>query len=187
MGSAWSQFVEKTRRWTNPDEKQLSPRWQVNVAKNISKSGHKLLKLCKESSKISSTWTVVGCVEMPTTAGDSPRWAFQFKCINCERIAIKYQHGKSNPRCWVNHENSPTPQIITEVYSKLMINPDKNSRSLMMEAVHLSGKAINISKTTAPHALSYVLTMYDKMPHGYAVILTLPAFFCLTQRHLRKK
>ena len=38
-----------------------------------------------------------------------------------------------------------------------------------------SGKAINISKTTAPHALSYPLTYSLNIPHGYAVGYTLPS------------
>ena len=35
-----------------------------------------------------------------------------------------------------------------------------------------SGKAINISKTTAPHALSYPFTSYFGITHGHAVCLT---------------
>jgi alcohol dehydrogenase len=40
----------------------------------------------------------------------------------------------------------------------------------------LSGKAINISKTTAPHAFSYGITNRYGVPHGAAVALTLGAF-----------
>lgn len=39
---------------------------------------------------------------------------------------------------------------------------------------HFSGKAINISKTTISHAISYPLTSYFGIPHGIAVFLTLP-------------
>ncbi len=38
---------------------------------------------------------------------------------------------------------------------------------------YLAGKAINISKTTAPHAISYPLTAKFGIPHGIAVFLTL--------------
>lgn len=38
----------------------------------------------------------------------------------------------------------------------------------------LAGKAINISKTTASHAISYPLTAKFRIPHGVAVFLTLP-------------
>ena len=44
----------------------------------------------------------------------------------------------------------------------------------MMKASHLSGKAINISRTTASHALSYGLTTKYNIPHGHAVALSLP-------------
>ena len=43
----------------------------------------------------------------------------------------------------------------------------------MALAANLSGKAISISKTTAPHALSYPFTAYFKISHGHAVSLTL--------------
>ncbi len=36
-------------------------------------------------------------------------------------------------------------------------------------AANYSGRAINITRTTAPHALSYILTSNYKIPHGCAV------------------
>jgi len=41
---------------------------------------------------------------------------------------------------------------------------------------YFSGKAINISKTTGAHALSYPISSELKIPHGYAVSLTISAF-----------
>ncbi len=52
-------------------------------------------------------------------------------------------------------------------------NPTPESREAMCRAAHLSGKAINISKTTAPHAISYAITTRFGVPHGMAVALTL--------------
>ena len=52
-------------------------------------------------------------------------------------------------------------------------NPTPESRAVMCRAAHLSGKAINISKTTAPHAISYAITTRFGLPHGLAVALTL--------------
>lgn len=46
----------------------------------------------------------------------------------------------------------------------------------MMEGSFLAGKAINISKTTAPHAISYAFTTHYGIPHGHAVALSLPFF-----------
>ena len=46
----------------------------------------------------------------------------------------------------------------------------------MCNASFFSGKAINISKTTAPHAVSYPFTAYFGIKHGHAVSLTLTDF-----------
>jgi alcohol dehydrogenase class IV len=40
---------------------------------------------------------------------------------------------------------------------------------------NLAGRAINITKTTAPHAMSYQLTSHFGIPHGHAVAVCLPA------------
>ncbi|OGQ90198.1 MAG: hypothetical protein A2289_03710 [Deltaproteobacteria bacterium RIFOXYA12_FULL_58_15] len=45
----------------------------------------------------------------------------------------------------------------------------------MARAAHLAGRAINLTKTTAPHAISYPITSFFGVPHGHAVALTLPA------------
>ncbi len=50
------------------------------------------------------------------------------------------------------------------------------AKQLMSMASHLAGKAINIAKTTAPHALSYGFTTNLKIAHGHAVSLFLPFF-----------
>jgi alcohol dehydrogenase class IV len=55
-------------------------------------------------------------------------------------------------------------------------SPTPESRLEMCRASHLAGKAINISKTTAPHALSYILTSKYHVPHGFAVAMTLAKF-----------
>ena len=54
-------------------------------------------------------------------------------------------------------------------------NPDKKSRLNMAVAANYAGKAINITKTTACHAISYPITSYFNVPHGHAVALTLPS------------
>ena len=55
-------------------------------------------------------------------------------------------------------------------------HPTPTSREALLYAAHLAGKAINISKTTAAHALSYPITVHFGIPHGHAVGLTLPRF-----------
>lgn len=58
----------------------------------------------------------------------------------------------------------------------LAIKGKTQARTHMALAAHLAGKAINISKTTAPHALSYAFTMHYGIDHGHAVALTMPLF-----------
>ncbi|NPD45458.1 MULTISPECIES: phosphonoacetaldehyde reductase [unclassified Lentimicrobium] len=57
------------------------------------------------------------------------------------------------------------------------VNNNAKAKELMLEASFLAGKAINISKTTAPHAISYAFTSYYGIPHGHAVSLSLAYFF----------
>jgi alcohol dehydrogenase class IV len=57
-----------------------------------------------------------------------------------------------------------------------VLSPDYHARSAMIEGANLAGQAINATKTTAPHAMSYGLTSYYGIPHGQAVSLTLPSF-----------
>ena len=59
----------------------------------------------------------------------------------------------------------------------LMQNAGHDALQGMMEASHLAGKAINISKTTSAHAWSYAITSHYGVPHGHAVWLTLPSIF----------
>jgi alcohol dehydrogenase class IV len=51
--------------------------------------------------------------------------------------------------------------------------PSPASRAAMSKAAHLAGTAINITKTTASHALSYTMTSRFGVPHGHAVALSL--------------
>ena len=55
-------------------------------------------------------------------------------------------------------------------------NPTDLNRKAMLMGSFLAGKAINITKTTAPHAISYPFTTFFGYPHGHAVALTLPFF-----------
>ena len=46
----------------------------------------------------------------------------------------------------------------------------------LAKAAYFAGKAINLTKTTGPHALSYGFTTKFGIPHGHAVALFLPFF-----------
>ncbi len=68
-------------------------------------------------------------------------------------------------------------KLILKIYPELLKKPSGEIRAAMMKASHLSGRAINISKTTCAHALSYTLTSRYGIAHGYAVILILSFLF----------
>ena len=60
---------------------------------------------------------------------------------------------------------------------KYVNSNDKETAQNMMRASNLAGKAINISRTTASHALSYKITTDYNIPHGHAVALTIAKLF----------
>ncbi len=66
--------------------------------------------------------------------------------------------------------------LTVEHLIKAVKDPDNRSREAMAKAAHLAGKAIDIAKTTGPHALSYYFTSHYNVPHGHAVGLTLGRF-----------
>ena len=61
-------------------------------------------------------------------------------------------------------------------FHKFLEKPNLENTYSMCLAANLSGKAISISKTTAPHALSYPFTSLFNINHGHAVSLTLNQF-----------
>lgn len=65
---------------------------------------------------------------------------------------------------------------ILHSYKKYLAN-DLESNRMMMRGANLSGQAINITRTTAPHALSYVITKEYGIPHGCAVAMTIIQFW----------
>ena len=56
----------------------------------------------------------------------------------------------------------------------------------MLIASNLAGKAINISRTTAPHAVSYPFTYHYGISHGHAVSLTLEKFLKFNYLNMKK-
>jgi len=64
-------------------------------------------------------------------------------------------------------------KIILENIRDSVNRPLLKSREAIVRAAHLAGQAINITKTTTAHALSYTLTAKFDIPHGQAVALFL--------------
>ncbi|WP_461815683.1 iron-containing alcohol dehydrogenase [Faecalimonas sp.] len=62
--------------------------------------------------------------------------------------------------------------LILENYKEYLQNNSISAERILL-AANYSGKAINISRTTAPHAMSYKLTTLYGISHGYAVAMSL--------------
>jgi len=74
-------------------------------------------------------------------------------------------------------------RAIKMIYNQLpecIEHPERVSlRDELLQGAYWAGRAINITKTTAPHAFSYVFTSKYGYPHGHAVALTFPFFIKL--------
>ena len=81
---------------------------------------------------------------------------------------------------WAKAATAESKRYAKEAISLILNNIDsylagsEESAKHMLKAANLSGKAINISKTTAPHAMSYKLSNILGIAHGHAVALCLP-------------
>jgi alcohol dehydrogenase class IV len=73
-------------------------------------------------------------------------------------------------------------QLIHENLACAVKNPSRQNRIAMAEASYLAGQAIQITRTTAAHAISYPLTANFGIPHGQAVSLTLPDLLVFNSR-----
>jgi len=68
-------------------------------------------------------------------------------------------------------------EALKKILDNIYLAIERRDREAMIEisfAAHLAGKAINIARTTACHALSYGLTYKFSVPHGLAVAILLP-------------
>lgn len=77
-------------------------------------------------------------------------------------------------------------KISTNSYISFLNNPNLKNATEMSISANLAGKAINISKTTAPHASSYPFTSLFNISHGHAVGLFFERFFQFNYDNLDK-
>ena len=77
-------------------------------------------------------------------------------------------------------------KISINSYISFLNDPNLKNAAEMSIASNLAGKAINISKTTAPHAASYPFTSLFNISHGHAVGLFFESFFKFNFNNLNK-
>ena len=81
---------------------------------------------------------------------------------------------------------SKSLKISINNYTLFLNNPDLKNAAEMSIAANLAGKAISISKTTAPHATSYPFSSLFNISHGHAVSLFFEDFFKFNYMNLNK-
>ncbi len=69
-------------------------------------------------------------------------------------------------------------------YLSFLKKPNRDNSKNMLFASNLAGKAINISKTTGPHAVSYPFSSMFGIDHGHAVSLTLEKFLLFNFKNI---
>lgn len=89
-------------------------------------------------------------------------------------------------------------QMIAGSYKAYLNDNSDSAAETIMLAANYAGRAINITQTTAAHAMSYKLTSLYGLPHGHAVAVCLPEVWeymtshseaCIDERgaeHLKK-
>ena len=99
---------------------------------------------------------------------------YQKKCTMLDALcqAIESWWSKSATPLSVSYSRKAIEMILDNMQGYLK-NEDIGNKNMLI-ASNYAGKAINITTTTAPHAMSYKLTSLYNLAHGHAVALCLP-------------
>jgi alcohol dehydrogenase len=81
---------------------------------------------------------------------------------------------------------SKSLRVSINSYISFLNEPNLKNATEMSIASNLAGKAISISKTTAPHAVSYPFTSLFNISHGHAVGLFFENFFKFNYDNLNR-
>ena len=125
---------------------------------------------------------------LPTTAGASifkDNYTGNSKVVNKLKENGALILGKTNLSEWAYYFCSGCPlgysaiggQTLNPYGRKKFESGGSSSGSGAAIAANLAGKAINISKTTAPHAVSYPFTSLFNVSHGLSLFLSFKKFF----------
>jgi alcohol dehydrogenase class IV len=79
-----------------------------------------------------------------------------------------------------------TIELIMANWRKYIFENDDEAAANIMLAANYGGRAINITQTTAAHAMSYKITSLYKLPHGHAVAVCLPEIWAYMIGHMDK-
>jgi len=100
---------------------------------------------------------------------------YQKKCTMLDALcqAIESWWSISSNDESIRYSKKAIAAIIENWEAYIFENIDTAARNIMI-AANYAGQAINITTTTAAHAMSYKITSMYKFPHGHAVAVCLP-------------
>lgn len=79
-----------------------------------------------------------------------------------------------------------TVELIMQNWHAYIFDNDDQAAINIMLGANYGGRAINITQTTAAHAMSYKITSLYKLPHGHAVAVGLPEIWQYMTQNLDK-
>ena len=82
--------------------------------------------------------------------------------------------------------SNKTIELIMANWHKYIFENDAEAAANIMLGANYGGRAINITATTAAHAMSYKITSLYKLPHGHAVAIGLPEIWQYMLDHMDK-
>lgn len=77
-------------------------------------------------------------------------------------------------------------KLIMQNWRAYIFDNDSNAAAQIMLGANYSGRAINITQTTAAHAMSYKITSLYHLPHGHAVAVGLTEIWAYMLKHMDK-
>lgn len=109
---------------------------------------------------------------------------YQKKCTMLDALCqgIESWWSINSTRESIDYSKQAIDLIVSHMESYLANEDDGNDRMLL--GSNYAGRAICITQTTAPHAMSYKLTSMFGLPHGHAVAICLPRVWRYMVSHL---
>lgn len=99
---------------------------------------------------------------------------YQKKCTMMDALCQGIESWWSVNSAQESYEYSrKTVELIMANWRKYIFENDDEAAAQIMLAANYGGRAINITQTTAPHAMSYKITSMYGLPHGHAVAVGL--------------
>lgn len=109
---------------------------------------------------------------------------YQKKCTMLDALCHAIESFWSINSTKESHSYSKTAIKLIMKYMNYYLENTKEGNKNMLLAANIAGKAINITKTTAAHAMCYKLTTSFKLPHGHAAILCLVEVWDYMIKHI---